>query len=342
MFALPTPKTAPLTGGPRLRWGIIAPGWIATRLAATVRANTDQDIVAVASSSAERAAAFARQFDIARHCDSYAALVADPDVDAVYVASLNHQHIGHAMLAIEAGKHVLIEKPVGVSADEARQIRDAAQRAGVLAMEAMWTRFLPQTDVILQLRDAGAFGEIGIVQADFCERFDPERAARVFSPTVGGGALLDIGIYPLSFAQFLLGDAEAFAVTGTLTEGGVDATTIITQSYASGARSVAVTSLELGPAQGAEVIGSKARASFTEPFFVAGGFDLIVDGERHEWRDPNGLTGHDGLCYQVTAFAQHVADGLTDSPLRPFADTIAILEIIDEARRQIGAIAPER
>jgi len=340
MLVLPTPKTAPLTGGPTLRWGIIAPGWIATQLATTVRANTDQEIVAVASSSAERAADFAARFEIPKHFDSYSALVEDPEVEAVYVASLNHQHFDHAMLAIEAGKHVLIEKPVGVSADEARRIHDAATRAGVLAMEAMWTRFLPQTDVLLQLRDEGVFGDLGVVHADFCEMFHPERNARVFSPTVGGGALLDIGIYPLSFAQFLLGDAEAFTVTGTLTDGGVDATTVIAQSYASGARSVSVTSLELAPAQGAEVIGSKARAKFTEPFFVAGGFDLLIGDECHEWRDPNGIVGHGGLCYQVTAFAEHVADGLLDSPFRPFADTITILETIDEARRLIGAIAP--
>lgn len=323
-----------------LRWGIVGPGWIATQWTATVLANTDQRVVAVASSSTERAEAFARAHGVDRSYGDHEALLDDPDVDAVYIASTNELHHRQALAAIAAGKHVLVEKPLGCSAAEARGIAAAAASAGVFAMEAMWTRFLPQTDVLLQLVGDGGLGRVGFVDAEFCAPFTPEANARVFASTIGGGALLDIGVYPLSFARFVLGAVERIAVSGTLTATGVDARSVIVQQHADGAQSVALTALDLGHAMTARVIGERASAVFTTPFFQAGGFDLVADEERLGYRDPNGIRGHAGLCYQVVAAAHDVAAGRLESALWPLAESAAVLDVIDEARRRIGGIAP--
>ena len=337
MITLPSPRTAPLTGDPTLRWGVLAPGRIARSWAGTVLANTDQPIVAVGSSSRERAEAFARDFGIERAYGSYEALVADPSVDAVYVSGLNEVHRPHALLAIAAGKHVLVEKPLGSTAAEAREIAAAARAAGVFAMEAMWTRFLPQTEVLLELVAEGAFGDLGLVEADFAPRLDPVASSRVYTGGVHGGALLDLGVYPLSFVRFLLGASEAFTVSGTLLDSGSDGTTVIVQDYASGARSVTSTSAELGFSARATILGSKASAHFPRNFYMPGRF-LFTDGDdAAEYVDPNGWTDHTGLCYQVAAFAADVAEGLAESPKRPLDESIAVLELIDEARRRIGA-----
>jgi predicted dehydrogenase len=340
MLAFPVPTTAPLRGGPVVRWGILAPGRIAKQWADAVLAHTDQPIVAVASRDLGRAQAFADAIG-AKAYGAYEALLADPGVDAVYVASTNELHREHALLAIAAGKHVLVEKPLGCSAAEAREIAAAAAVAGVFAMEAMWTRFLPQTDVLIQLVAGGELGELALVAADFCEHFDRERSARVFAPTLGGGALLDIGVYPISFGRFLLGAAERIVVSGTVTAPGIDARSIIIGEYASGARSIATTALDTAPSQSARVIGTLASVELPAPFFVAGGFELVTAGDRQVYQDPNGIAGHGGLCYQATAVAAHVDAGVLEAPERPLAESIAVLEIIDEARRRIGAIAPE-
>ena len=231
---------------------------------------------------------------------------------------------------------------MGCSAAEAREIAAAATAAGVFAMEAMWTRFLPQTEVLLQLAEQGTLGDIAIVEAQFCAPFDRERSARVFAPTIGGGALLDIGVYPISFARFLLGPADAYVVSGTATvPEGVDARSVIVGEYAGGARSIATTALDASSSQLARVIGTAASIEVSEPFFVAGSFELVIGDERHRYTDPNGIRGHAGLCYQATTVAAHITAGHTEAPERPLNESIAVLAIIDEARRRIGAIAPD-
>jgi len=340
VITLPSPRTAPLTGGPTLRWGILAPGRIARSWAAAVRDNTDQPIVAVASSEPARARAFADDLGIERAHGSYEALVADPGVDAVYVAGLNATHRPHALLAIAAGKHVLVEKPLGSTATEAREIAAAARAAGVFAMEAMWTRFLPQTDVLLQLLAEGDFGDVGLVEADFAPRLDPTASARVYDGSVHGGALLDLGVYPLSFVRFLLGASESFTVSGTRLDSGSDGTTVIVQDYASGARSIATTSAELGFSARATILGTKGSAHLPRDFFMPGRFVFTDGRDVAEYADPNGWTDHTGLCYQVAAVAADVAEGLTESVKRPLDESIAVLELIDAARRRIGIDVP--
>ena len=193
---------------------MLAPGEIANDWTTTLHANTDQRVIAVASRSAERAQQFAATHGIPRSYDSYELLVADPDVDVVYIAAPHTEHRRLALLAIAAGKHVLVEKPIGVSAAEAQDIADAARAAGVFAMEAMWSRFLPQTTIIARLLADGALGELRTASADFGFPANPDPQGRHLNPALGGGGLLDIGVYTIWFDTFALGDPSSIEATG--------------------------------------------------------------------------------------------------------------------------------
>jgi predicted dehydrogenase len=339
---LPLPDVAPLRGGPILRWGILAPGDIAKDFVTAMHGHTDQRAVAVAGRSADRAAAFAERHGIPRAYANHQTLVDDPEVDIVYVAAPHSEHKRLALMAIAAGKHVLIEKPIAVTAADAREIRDAARAAGVFAMEAMWTRYLPQTDVMLKLRDAGVLGEPRLVVADFGTRGNPDPTGRIYNPDLAGGALLDLGIYPVWFAHLWLGKPQAITALGTLTATGVDEQTSIILRYASGARAILSTTLMAFTPARASVSGTNARIEVNPWFVVPAGFELVKPGKgdiRRQFLNDTPLKFREGLAWEAAAVARHVADGLLDSPLHPIDFAIEVLETMDEIRRQV---VPER
>ncbi|MDF1477848.1 Gfo/Idh/MocA family oxidoreductase [Leifsonia sp. H3M29-4] len=335
---LPAPTNTPLRGGPVLRWGVLAPGGIANDFVTTLHANTDQRVAAVASRSAERAGAFAAKHGIPTVHVSYEALVGDPGVDVVYIAAPHSEHLALALLTIAAGKHVLIEKPIAVSADQAREIRAAARAAGVFAMEAMWSRFLPQSSVVAQLLADGVLGEIGMVTADFSVKFDFDPTSRAFDPALGGGALLDLGVYATWFSHFVLGAPSAVTARGSLASTGVDEQAVVTLEHPGGALAAVTTSMRAQGPVGASIAGTKGTLVYPTGFPGPAPFELVsLDGDRVAWHESDGFQWRDGLCYQATAVAQYIADGLTESPIHSLDDTIEILEVLDEARRQLGA-----
>jgi len=338
MTALPEPDNTPLTGGPALRWGVLAPGTIAGQWVGTLHANTDQRVAAVASRSLPRAEEFAARHGIERAYGSYEQLVADPGVDAVYVAAPHSEHLALGLLAIAAGKHVLIEKPIGVSAAQALELQAAAKAAGVLVMEAMWSRYLPQTTVVARLLADGALGNVLTVTADFGAVFEFDPNGRGFDPALGGGALLDLGVYPAWFAHFVLGAPERVTATGTLTVTGVDEQSAVVLDYASRAQAVITTSLVVETPRTAAVSGTEARLEFAGPFFAPSNFALVRGGERIPYVDRTGFTWGEGLCYQAAALATYAAEGRLDSPLHSMDDTIAVLAVLDSARSQLGAL----
>jgi len=338
--ALPAPRHPDPFDAPALRWGVLAPGGIAADFTDALHAHSHQRIVAAGSRSADRASAFAAAHGIERSYGSYEQLVADPEVDVVYVASPHPQHRELALLAISAGKHVLVEKPIAVTADDARVIAEAARSAGVFAMEAMWTRYLPQTDIVRQLLDDGAFGEVRVVTADFgfAATFDP--SSRLFDPALAGGALLDLGVYPISWASFVLGAPASVIATGTLTATGVDEQVALVLSSVSGAQALLSTGLRAGTPSRATISGSAGRVETDSPFWAPSGLQLFrADGSAAaHWTDPSGRVGRDGMVYEAAALARYVSDGLTESPLHGLDESISTLATIDEARRQIGAL----
>ncbi len=338
--AVPEPR--PLPPAPALRWGLMAPGGIASRFVDALHAHSPQRFVAVGSRSAERAERFATEHGIERAYGSYEEVAGETRVDAVYIASPHSAHKDLALLAITAGKHVLIEKPMAASAAEAQVIADAARAAGVMAMEAMWTRYLPQADVIRQLLAAGEVGDVHLVSADFgfAATFDP--AHRLFDPAQAGGALLDAGVYPISFASSVLGAATSVAVVGGLALTGVDCDAALVMDH-SGRYSTALTSITSSLPTRATIMGSKGRIDVDAPFFAPGGLTLTggnglgPDTQAARWEDRTYAQPYSALHYEADALARYAAVGRTESPIHTLDEVVAILRTIDEARRQLGA-----
>lgn len=337
--ALPASTAVPLRGGPVMRWGVLAPGQIARDFIDTLHRNSDQRAVAVASRTLARAEAFAAQHGIDRAYGNYEQLVADPGVDIVYIAAPHSEHRALALLAIAAGKHVLIEKPIALNAAEAREIADAAGAASVFVMEAMWSRFLPQSTVLHQLLADGALAEIGLVRASYGSRMSFDPLSRAFDPALGGGALLDIGVYAVWFAQFVLGAPGRVTATGTLAPSGVDEQTVVTLDGPGSSQAQLFTSLRTAVPPTAQIFGTEARIDIAPSYLMPGGFALSnAAGEQRVWNDESGLRGREGLVWQATAVAADIADGRLDSALHPLSSAIAQLETIDAARAQLGAL----
>ena len=337
MRALPPPRITPLRGGPVLRWGVLAPGEIARDFVTTLHANTEQRAHAVASRSAERAANFAATHGIPRSYDSYEGLVADSGIDVVYVAAPHSEHRALALLAIAAGKHVLIEKPIAVTAAQAEEIAAAAASAGVFVMEAMWSRYLPQADVIAQLLEDGVLGDVRLVTVDLGWKFPFDQASRAFDPKLGGGAMLDAGVYSLWFSQFVVGAPTTVLATGSLASTGVDAQAAVAITSASGAQAAITTSILVDTPGLASIYGTDAGVKFDTGFVFPASFRLVTDGVELAWHDESGLTGRDGLAWEAVALAQFVADGRAQSPVHSLEQSVSLMRTIDEVRRQLGA-----
>jgi predicted dehydrogenase len=337
MTVLPEPQVVPLRGGPVLRWGVLAPGGIANDFVTTMHRNTDQRVHAVASRSAERAAAFATTHGIPRHYGSYEQLVGDPDIDVVYVAAPHSEHRALALLAIAAGKHVLIEKPIALDAAQATDIADAARAAGVFAMEAMWSRYLPQATVIRRLLDDGALGEVRLVSVNLGWQNSYDPSSRMYDPALGGGAMLDAGVYSLWFAQFVLGRPSRVLAAGILAPTGVEAQAAATLDYAGAAQASITTSLLVNTPGRPTIHGTEASLRYDGHFVFPAGFRVVSGDAETIWTEDSGLSGRDGLAWQTTALARYVDEGRTESPLHSLDDSIALMRTIDEVRGQVGA-----
>jgi len=326
---------------PPLRWGILAPGNIAATFVESLQRHTRQRVVACASRSQHRADAFATRWGLEHGYPSYTQLVDDPHVTAIYIASPHSEHRDQALLAIAAGKNVLVEKPFTRNAAEAREVAVAAREAGVTVMEAMWTRFLPRHDIVRRLLEEGRVGEVETVVADHGQRFEEDPASRLFDPALAGGALLDLGIYPVSFASFALGAPGSITARGTLTSTGVDrqASAILDGYPGSAAHAVVTTTLASRTPTTAWISGSAGRIELDGPFYTPGTVRLVTDGGVLE-SEPPAITGHAGLCYEAAHFAQLVASERTESPLLGLDETVAVLEVMDEIRAQVGVRYP--
>jgi predicted dehydrogenase len=340
-FTFPTSTIPPLDQAPALRWGILATGWIASQFAESLHRHSGQIVAAVASRDADRAEQFARQHGIPAYYPSYEALVAASDIDVVYVAAPHSEHARLALLAIEAGKPVLVEKPFTTTADEARLVVEAARRNQVFAMEAMWTRYLPQSDVARQLLAAGALGGIQLVLADHGQLLP--RDGRLFKPELGGGALLDLGIYPISFASAFLGAPRTVQVLGSMSDG-VDAQCTITLGYGqAGVQAELSTSVLAKTPNRAAIAGTHGLLEFGSPFFAPTTLsysDIGLESEPTSRPVDRDTPMHEALCYQAVALARYLDEGRSESPLHPLDEVIAIMQTVDDARHQLGYRLP--
>ena len=340
---LPAPRTPDPMEAPTLRWGVLGPGNIARSFAEALRDGTRQVVTAVGSRSLERARGFAADYDVPTAHGSYEELVSDPDVDVVYIASPHSEHRDHALLAIEAGKPVLVEKAFTRNAAEAREVLDAAATRGLFAMEAMWSRFLPHIDVVRRSLEEGLLGDVHTVIADHGQQLYPDGPERLASPLLAGGALLDLGIYPLSFAGLVLGGFEGITATGTLTPEGVDAQISIAVTTASGAHGLLGTSMLTKTPTTAAVCGTRGRIEVDGDFYGPNTIRLCgtgIDADVVDTFEPHEGDMHRGLRYEAAEVARCVHAGVRESALLPHAETLRLMEAMDEVRRQVGVRYP--
>lgn len=339
-LTLAAPSVPDPMEAPAIRWGVLAPGGIANTFADAVHHGTRSRVVAVGSRSPERAREFAGRHGVERAHGSYADLVADPDVDAVYVASPHSEHHEHALLALRAGKPVLVEKAFTRSLREADEVLETAQAAGLLAAEAMWSRYLPHYDVIRRTVEAGTLGEVVLVDADHAQLLWPNGPARLSRPELAGGALLDLGVYPLSFADHVLGGLEVVAAHGTLTDLGVDATTTIRARGPAGGIAHLWCSMAAATACPARVVGTRARLEVQGRFYnVQSPVRLVApDGSVLDEFVPAVATH--GFRFEAAEVARALAEGRLETWSMPWAATRRVMRAMDEVRRQVGVVYP--
>jgi predicted dehydrogenase len=334
---LPVPRTPDPMDAPPLRWGILGPGWIAERFVGALHRYTRQRVVAIASRSAERSRAFATRYGLPVAHGSYEALVADAGVDVVYVATPHPAHHAHALLALGAGKHVLVEKPIGLNATEATEIADLARRSGRFCMEALWTFFLPKFDVIRQVLAEGRLGELRTVLADHGEHFTADH--RIMRADLAGGPLLDLGTYPVALAVSLLGSPALVLASGQEAPSGVTGQTSVILSTITGEQAVLHTTILSDTPTTATIAGTAGTLTVDGPFFAPGGFTVRpVGGEPLTYTEP--AIGHDGLHFEAAEVARRIAAGETGSPVRPLTDSVTTMHVLDEIRHQIGEVHP--
>jgi predicted dehydrogenase len=317
-----------------VRWGIAGPGRIADVVALDLALVPGARLVAVGSRSEERAAAFAAKHGAERVHGSYRALVDDPEVDVVYVATPHPQHHALALAAIAAGKHVLVEKAFTATLAGAEEVVAAARAAGVFAMEAMWTRFHPAITRVRELLADGTIGEVRSVQADLGIAAPKDLANRFYDPALGGGALLDLGVYVTALAHLVLGPPTEVVARGTLTETGVDAEAALLLVHEGGATASLTTSI-LSPSVGrARIDGTGGSIELRPRFHHPHGFTLRRLGAEPERVDlpPVGI----GYSHQLVEVTEAVRAGRTESAVMPLAATLEVMAVLEEAGRQIG------
>jgi predicted dehydrogenase len=318
-----------------LGWGLIGTGGIAETFAADLAFTDSGRAVAVGSRHLDSANRFADRFGIPNRHASYEALVADPAVDVVYVATPHPMHHGNALLALHAGKPVLVEKAFTMNAAEAEDLVATARSAGLFLMEAMWTRFLPHIAEIRSLLAEGALGEIVTVTADHGQWFAKDPEFRLFAPELGGGALLDLGVYPVSFASMVLGKPERIVTLIDPAFTGVDGQTSMLFGYSSGAQAVLTCTLFAESPTRAAIVGTDARLEIEGVFYAPTSFELISRaGDRTVFETADEGVG---LWYEAEEVARCLHEGLLESPLMPLDESIEIMRTMDAVLAQADA-----
>jgi predicted dehydrogenase len=315
-----------------LRWGIIAPGKIAKQFAAALAGTEGSELYAVASRSIERAAAFTEEFPAEKIYGSYEALVSDPNVDAVYVATLHPGHFEAARLALNAGKAVLCEKPITINAKEAEKLIKIARERNVFLMEAMWMRYNPALNKVKALIDEGRIGRIVKIEADFSYVGQP--GSRQLEPELGGGALLDLGIYPISLATWMVGRMpDTVTSECKLTSTGVDGTDRIFFTWKSGETAELTCGVESEGSQRAVITGTDGTIEIPRQFHAAEKFTLITNGRTEAFSFPFRINGYE---YEAAEVTRCLLEGLKESPAMPLDEMLTTIKLMDSLRSEWG------
>jgi predicted dehydrogenase len=328
-----------------LRWGFLSASAIGHTVAADFQL-AGIKIQAVGARELSKANEFAEKFGIPNRHEGYEALVTDPEVDIVYVSTLHPFHAEHALLAISAGKHVLVEKPFAINTEQAMRVRDAADAAGVFVMEAMWTRFLPMMTEVFKIINSGQIGTVRMSVADHSLYLPEHLTPRLWRPESGGGALLDLGIYPISLFARLFGKEKQVTARGVLTSDGVDLTTTAIFEYQDGAQALMTTSMETSGSVNASIIGTKGRIEIERMFYEQTTFTVHENDLTAAPGIPTQVSKYEakiegrGMQYQALEVERCIHAGLTESPIMSLDETISIMQTMDEIRTQTGVKYP--
>jgi dihydrodiol dehydrogenase / D-xylose 1-dehydrogenase (NADP) len=316
----------------KIRWGILSTGRIAKQFAEGLSVLSDAEIAAVGSRAQETADAFGDKYGVPHRHASYEALAADPDVDVIYIGTPHPFHKDNAILSLEAGKAVLLEKPFTINAGEAKEVIALARKKGIFLMEAMWSRYIPIIVKLRELLAEGAIGEVRMLTADlgFRSEFDPK--SRLFNPELGGGALLDVGIYPISFASMVLGTPSRIVSMAHLGQTGVDEQAGVVFGYEGGQLAILHTALQTSTAIEATVMGTRGKIRVHSPWFYGTTLTLSIE-ERDDEIISLPYEGN-GYNFEAAEVMRCLREGKLESDVMPLDETLAIMQTLDTIRTQ--------
>jgi predicted dehydrogenase len=322
----------------KIRWGILGTGMIAEKFATGLGALPDAEFLAVGSRAQETADAFADKFNVPRRHASYQALAQDPDVDVIYIATPHPYHRDHSILCLNGGKAVLCEKPFTINAAQAQDVIDVARKKGRFLMEAMWTRFLPAMVKVRDLLKAGAIGQLRLATADFGFRAGLDPQQRLFDPHLGGGALLDVGVYMVSLASMLFGAPARISGMAHLGETGVDEQSAAILGYDEGQLFVMHTAIRTNSPQEAMLMGTEGWICIHSPWWCPDTLTLSAPGQEDE-------TLHlpfegNGYNYEAAEVARCLRSDKLESEVVPLGETLEIMGTMDQIRAQWGLRYP--
>lgn len=315
-----------------MKWGILATGNIANKFASTVTAMAREEevLAAVGSRRLESAQRFAETYHIPKAYGSYEELCADPDVEAVYISTPNNMHYENARLCLEAGKHVLCEKPFTTNVDDARTLYALAQEKGLFIMEAFWIRFLPVLKKMQEIIKNGEIGDVKHIRCDFGFIAQGARKDRKFNSSLGGGALLDIGIYNLGFIHMITGCAPThFTSSVSINEYGTDDFSIISLEYPGGITAAAAASIGMTMPREAAIFGTKGSIALSDYQQAQSMTVRPYDGDSYTVEIPFEVNGYE---YQILEVSRCVAAGMSTSDVLKAEDSLTVLQLMDDIR----------
>ena len=318
----------------RIRWGILSTGNIARSFTKDLKITEGAEVLAVGSRTQATADEFAERYQIPRAYEGYQALADDPDVDVIYVGTPHTFHYENTLMCLEGGKHVLCEKPIAVNARQTREMINMARRKNLFLMEAWWTRFLPSTIKLLELLPQ--IGPVRSVMADFGSYFRFEPTHRLFDKSLGGGSLLDVGIYPVSLAMLILGRPDQILTSAHLGETGVDINASYIFHYNNGSMAVLHSSLVGDTAMVAQITGEKGRLTLPSPFWMAHSVEFTRESDEVTvYQMPT--TGK-GYSHEADEVMHCIREGRIESKLRPLSATLDVMEVMDSIRAEWGLV----
>lgn len=318
----------------KLKWAIMGPGDISVAFLNDLRL-AGMHLEAVGSRSLDRAESYAKKHSISSAYGSYEELVADPHVDIVYIATTNNAHFANAKLALSSGKHVLLEKPFTLDAAQAMELVGISRSNNVFLMEAMWTRFLPNHSVLFEKLNQGLIGTPLYLFADHNQNLPKHSHQRLYDPALGGGSLLDLGVYPISLAHRLFGKPSRIQASAALMDGNIDESFGAIFEYSGGRQALLHSSIRTAGPVKAFILGDAGRIEMGKSFYEHSTFTAF-DLEDNVLFEYEGNIEGRGMQYQALEVERCVTAGLNESPTMSLDETVQIMEVMDQIRSLTG------